>query len=445
MQTVVVGAGPTGLFSAVALARRGHSVVVVDRDPGPVGVRWNRKGVMQFHHAHTFRGPVVEALRAEMPDVLDDLVAAGAAVASVPGSTRSAALLCRRALFERTLRRSAAAQPGVTLVTGHVEGVLAQGRRAGGVRIGDTTLTADMVIDASGRAGRFTTAIRPAAASSPCGAVYIGRQYRLHPGAGEGPVNSVIGLSLSMRGYAALAFLHDNRTFSVVLVHDGTDPTLRELRHAAVFESVVREIPALAEWIDTDRSHAITSVLPGGRVFNSYRGQLDDGGRLPLPGLISVGDAVCTTTPLAGRGVSLALTQAQVLVRLIDEHDRDLHSVTTAFDGWCAENVKPWFDDHEHADTDRLRRWAGEDIDLTRPLPSDLIVAAADADNGLLPLVAPYITMDALPASLATAQPWAKAIYASGWRPAVPPGPDRATLAEMCARLSTDRQLCLAG
>jgi hypothetical protein len=26
---------------------------------------------MQFHHAHTLRGPVVEALRAEMPDVLE--------------------------------------------------------------------------------------------------------------------------------------------------------------------------------------------------------------------------------------------------------------------------------------------------------------------------------------------------------------------------------------
>ena len=39
---------------------------------------WQRRGVMQFHHAHTFRGQVVEALHDEMPDVLADLVAAGA-------------------------------------------------------------------------------------------------------------------------------------------------------------------------------------------------------------------------------------------------------------------------------------------------------------------------------------------------------------------------------
>jgi hypothetical protein len=39
-------------------------------------------------------------------------------------------------------------------------------------------------------------------------------------------------------------------------------------------------------------------VLPGGKLFNGYRGQLDPAGRPATPGMISVGDAVCTTTPL---------------------------------------------------------------------------------------------------------------------------------------------------
>jgi 2-polyprenyl-6-methoxyphenol hydroxylase-like FAD-dependent oxidoreductase len=30
MRTVIVGAGPTGLYTAIALARRGHDVVVID-------------------------------------------------------------------------------------------------------------------------------------------------------------------------------------------------------------------------------------------------------------------------------------------------------------------------------------------------------------------------------------------------------------------------------
>ena len=86
VRTVIVGAGPTGLFTAIALARRGRAVVVVDRDPGPPAQgTWQRKGVMQFHHAHTFRGPVVEALQAEMPDVLNDLTTAGAGLPAAPG------------------------------------------------------------------------------------------------------------------------------------------------------------------------------------------------------------------------------------------------------------------------------------------------------------------------------------------------------------------------
>ena len=34
MRAVIVGAGPTGLYTAIALARRGHEVAVIDRDPG---------------------------------------------------------------------------------------------------------------------------------------------------------------------------------------------------------------------------------------------------------------------------------------------------------------------------------------------------------------------------------------------------------------------------
>jgi 2-polyprenyl-6-methoxyphenol hydroxylase-like FAD-dependent oxidoreductase len=32
MQAVIIGAGPTGLETAIALARRGHQVAVIDRD-----------------------------------------------------------------------------------------------------------------------------------------------------------------------------------------------------------------------------------------------------------------------------------------------------------------------------------------------------------------------------------------------------------------------------
>jgi 2-polyprenyl-6-methoxyphenol hydroxylase-like FAD-dependent oxidoreductase len=435
---VIVGAGPTGLFTAIALARRGRDVTVIDRDPGPPpqGL-WQRKGVMQFHHAHTFRGPVVEVLQAEMSDVLGDLVAAGAAVAATPDG-RPAALLCRRMTFDRVLRNAAANEPGVRMVTGHVDRLLRERGRAVGVEVDGRDMAADLVVDASGRASRFTSSVRMPVDGGDCGATYVTRQYELHAAASAGPVNSPIGLALSLPGYWAIAFVHDNRTVSVGITHDGIDRRLRHLRFDHVFTEAVRAIPQLSDWIDPIRSRPVTPVLPGGRLYNTYRGQLDDAGRPALPGLISVGDAVCTTTPLAGRGVTLGLLQARELVQRLQEHGSDIISATIDFDSWCLENIWPWFDDHRYVDAERMRRWSGADVDLGRPLPSDLVVAAADADPQLHSVVDPYARMDALPDSLAPARPRAQALFESGWRPAVPAGPSRDELAELCNTCTED-------
>jgi len=75
------------------------------------------------------------------------------------------------------------------------------------------------------------------------------------------------------------------------------------------------------------------------------------------------------------------------------------------------------------------RRWAGQDVDLGRPLPSDLILAAAQADPGILGAVRGYLTMTEPPSSLRAVETRARALYASGWRPDPAPGPGRDELA----------------
>jgi len=433
MRSVIVGAGPTGLYTAIALARRGHQATVIDRDPGPAHGQWrDRKGVMQFHHPHHFRQQVADALLAEMPQVWHGLLAAGAVPATLPGQPGvPAGLHCRRVTFERVLRSAAQAEPGVRLRTGHVDEVSCARGRAAGVKVGGRQVDADLVIDAGGRAGRLTRALRGPAEGGDCGIAYVSRQYKMLPGAADGPVNAPFGVIETYPGYLVAVFIHDNQILSALIARASTDRELAALRSRAAFDAATRAVPALAAWTDPGRSRPITPVLPGGRLYNSYQGQLNGTGRVALDGLIYAGDSVCTTNPAAGRGVTTSLQQARQLIGLLEEHGRDFTSCSIAFDHWCAGNIKPWFDDHVYWDADLIRRWSGQDVDLTRPLPPDLIMAAAQADPEMIKVVGPYQAMLALPSSLDAVQARARAIYASGWHPPKPPGPTRDELADL--------------
>jgi 2-polyprenyl-6-methoxyphenol hydroxylase-like FAD-dependent oxidoreductase len=436
MRVAVIGLGPAGLLMGAGLARRGHEVVAVERDPGPAADgSWPRRGVMQFHHAHAFRHQVVQVLEQELPDTLPRWLAAGAEPVrlSLPdGSQVPMGVRSRRATFERALRTTALAQPGLQARRGHVEGVICHNGRAAGIRVDGSELAADLVIDASGRAGRATRSLRPAASSGgPCGIAYVDRQYQLHPGAAPGPLGSPIAWQADLDGYQAIIFVHERGTFSVLLVRPAPDPVLAQLRHEAAFTAACQAIPGLADWVDPGRSRPITPVLPGGPLLNAYRGQTGPDGKLALPGLVFVGDAVATTTPTFGRGVTTTLLQARQLLQLIDEHGTDAVAVAESFDTWCAGQMKPWVDDHVHMDESTQLRWAGQDVDLDQPLPSDLILAAAQADPSILGACSGYLSMTALPASLRAVEPRARALYSAGWRPAPAPGPTRDELADI--------------
>ncbi len=106
-------------------------------------------------------------------------------------------------------------------------------------------------------------------------------------------------------------------------------------------------------------------------------------------------------------------------------------SASLAFDSWCTEQIRPWFEDHVAGDAALLRLWAGTPIDPDGPLTSEFIAVCSEADPSLLEHVGPYLAMEALPSSLRAAEAGARAVLASGWRPPVPPGPTRDDLVEL--------------
>jgi 2-polyprenyl-6-methoxyphenol hydroxylase-like FAD-dependent oxidoreductase len=436
MRTAIIGAGPAGLFMGSALAGRGHQVVAVDRDTRPPAGRWARPGVMQFHHAHAFRPQVGMALRREWPAAFEAWLALGAepitfdvpGMGPVPGGHRS-----RRDTFERALRTTADGVPGLAIRQGHVDGVLADDGRVRGVVVDGSPVEADLVVDASGRSGRSVDALRaPASVGGPCGMAYVDRQYRLRDGAEPGPMTNPLAWQGDFDGYQVLLFLHERGHFSVVIVRPTADPALKDLRHRAAFEAACRAIPGLAAWTDPERAEPVTDVLPGGPLRNTYREQRARDGRPCVPGLVSVGDAVATTTPIFGRGVATTFLQALHLLALLDT-EPDPARVAEPFDAWCAENMRPWVVDHVEMDGDAVRRWQGGDVDLTRRLPSDLILAAGEQDPGIRPATGGYVSMLQLPSCLDPVEPLARAVYASGWRPAFTPGPTHRELRDVVA------------
>ena len=101
MRTLIMGSGPTGLMLGASLARRGHQVTSVDRDPGPTGDAWIRRGVMQFEHAHGFRPQVPMTLQAEWPEAFDSWRNLGARPVDMPkpaGSRQVLGVLSHRSM-----------------------------------------------------------------------------------------------------------------------------------------------------------------------------------------------------------------------------------------------------------------------------------------------------------------------------------------------------------
>jgi 2-polyprenyl-6-methoxyphenol hydroxylase-like FAD-dependent oxidoreductase len=137
----------------------------------------------------------------------------------------------------------------------------------------------------------------------------------------------------------------------VVVAGPASGAALATLRHTERFDAAVRQIPLLAPLTEPGRFESITPVMRGGLLTNTYQGQFDADGTVALARLFFVGDAMSTTNPRSGRGVSLGLQLAATLVRPLDHDGRDHRGVAQQFDAWCAEHVRPWFDDQVHWDS----------------------------------------------------------------------------------------------
>jgi 2-polyprenyl-6-methoxyphenol hydroxylase-like FAD-dependent oxidoreductase len=384
-EALVVGAGVAGLGTALALSQQGHRVTVVERDattvpdsPDAAFEQWHRRGAPQVRHSHAFLARLRNLLRDRAPEVLADLLAAGATELRFldhlppsvvddgprPGDDDLVALACRRTTFEWVLRRDALGARGVGLVEGAVTGLVAEeasDQRAPhvtGVRLEDgRRLSADLVVDASGVRSALPAWLRAIGAGplpqreQDTGIVYSSRFYRLRPGV---PLPADEGLVIGDLGYLKYAvFPGDNRTFSITFGVFADDRELRQLLRPEPFSAAAAVFAASRPWIDAAVSEPITDVEVMARLLNRRRRFVVQGRPLAT-GLFAVGDSHVCTNPLYGRGCSLAMAQAFLLADTMAEHGADPVGAALAFQEAMDREVEPWY--RATVDRDRLER-----------------------------------------------------------------------------------------
>ncbi|MFD0688728.1 NAD(P)/FAD-dependent oxidoreductase [Actinomadura fibrosa] len=472
--TVIAGAGAAGLATALALGEHGHRVLVVDPSPAPpegdlpdAADRWDRPSLPHLAQPHTVTSVGALLLRDRVPDLWEDLVAAGALpldlTAAMPGGGRPTgtdaqliALACRRPLLDLALYRRARATPGVEIWHGTTVSALAldEGRRrVAGVRTGSgARLAASVVVDATGRrarAARWLAAaglpVPPDHASSAGVRVYSRFYRRTSDGGPPGPLNRGNAAGFVGDQYAGVLHPADGRHFSVAIGVLPEDHAMGSLLAPAGFTAAARSLPHVSPWLADGAAEATTPVRTMTCQASVLRG-LATAQRQPVTGLFPVGDAACVTNPLFGRGVSLALAHGFALAAAIAEHPEGGPEQGRAAVRAARRLLRPWYVQSADDDAERIPRWRAA-LDGAEPPPEP------EADAGRLalrtvgraaaagdPVVWRGLTRVLMgldtPAAVFSDDDFRahvrKSLAAGG--PAAPPPPGRAELLEIAAR-----------
>ncbi|MDY7012217.1 MAG: 2-polyprenyl-6-methoxyphenol hydroxylase-like oxidoreductase [Cyanobacteriota bacterium] len=342
---IVIGGSMSGLLAARILTQHFERVTIIERDRFPEQPA-HRPGIPQSYHVHVLLDRGRRILESLFPGFQEEIVAAGAHPLDMSADlpwltpfgwaarfpTDLVLLSCSRLLLEWLVRRRLAAFPQVEWIQEtQVQELLpeAEGTGVAGVLLGkngrEERLSADLVVDASGRASKAPHWLQNLGYSSPSETIvnarisYASRLYQ-RPDNFQADWQGVLFQAappLQPRG--AILFPLEGDLWIATLASGGGDyPPTDE----AGFLEFARSIPH-CQIYDLLQEAEPQSPIYGYRDIQNRLRHYERLSRLP-DGFVAIGDSVCAFNPIYGQGMSAAAVSALVLDRALNrQRQRD--------------------------------------------------------------------------------------------------------------------------